>query len=327
MVRLLLDLFKFAAILALLYCPSQLTAQSTGNDGEVAPVRDVHGTISSRRFAGNSRQPLNRQGLDPTRETAQSRSSHGQKSDLDPGPLPPSKESVGSGAIPPKTKPIANKLKAGWKNKEASRYYEPSQGNASSQEPFANENLISKLGIKPINELDVNTEIDPSETAATDDAAAYFDKFRHLEYEPGGGIACRWHQYGPTAADFCYQPLFWEEVNLERHGRSAGLFQPAVSATRFFGTLPLLPFKLKKQPPFRRVGKSSPFPAGLPAPKVKEFLPCPKKAAGRVNLVQRPEYYLSQAKALPILADPIGWESIGQKDKGAFQITNHSESK
>jgi len=40
----------------------------------------------------------------------------------------------------------------------------------------------------------------------------------------------------------CHKGLLFEEPNLERHGRSIGLFQPALSAAHFFGRVPALPY-------------------------------------------------------------------------------------
>jgi hypothetical protein len=39
-----------------------------------------------------------------------------------------------------------------------------------------------------------------------------------------------------------HRPLLFEEVNLERYGYSAGLFQPVLSAAHFFGRVPALPY-------------------------------------------------------------------------------------
>jgi hypothetical protein len=44
------------------------------------------------------------------------------------------------------------------------------------------------------------------------------------------------------APALCHQPLYFEEVNLERHGYSIGVFQPALSAAHFFGRVPALPY-------------------------------------------------------------------------------------
>lgn len=39
-----------------------------------------------------------------------------------------------------------------------------------------------------------------------------------------------------------HRPLYFEEPNLERHGLSAGVFQPVFSAAHFFGRVPALPY-------------------------------------------------------------------------------------
>jgi len=56
-----------------------------------------------------------------------------------------------------------------------------------------------------------------------------------------------WHP-SPVGLTFCYQPLYFEEVNLERYGRSYGILQPAVSLGNFYGRIPLLPYLAFAQP-------------------------------------------------------------------------------
>lgn len=75
------------------------------------------------------------------------------------------------------------------------------------------------------------------------------------------------------AADFawipsgdCYQPLYFNEPNLERHGYSHGLLQPIYSAAHFYGTIPALPYLVAASPPRECVytlGKKRP---GSPVP-------------------------------------------------------------
>jgi hypothetical protein len=52
----------------------------------------------------------------------------------------------------------------------------------------------------------------------------------------------------PIGLEFCYQPLYFEEVNLERYGRSWGLFQPYVSAFHFYRQIHRLPYYMFSQP-------------------------------------------------------------------------------
>jgi hypothetical protein len=52
-----------------------------------------------------------------------------------------------------------------------------------------------------------------------------------------------------TPWTFCYRPLYFEEINLERYGCSAGILQPGISGAHFFGTVALLPYKMVLWPP------------------------------------------------------------------------------
>jgi hypothetical protein len=52
----------------------------------------------------------------------------------------------------------------------------------------------------------------------------------------------------PIGLEFCYQPLYFEEVNLERYGRSWGIFQPYVSAVHFYRQIHRLPYYMFSQP-------------------------------------------------------------------------------
>ena len=71
--------------------------------------------------------------------------------------------------------------------------------------------------------------------------------------------------YGP-ALNFCYNPLYFEEVNLERYGNSLPIVQPAVSAARFFGTMAILPYRLTAYRPYRCLYHDHHFRPGAPAP-------------------------------------------------------------
>ena len=57
-------------------------------------------------------------------------------------------------------------------------------------------------------------------------------------------------EFNWQAAATCHRPLYFEEINLERHGYSqVGWLQPAVSAAHFFATVPTLPYQAKLHPP------------------------------------------------------------------------------
>jgi hypothetical protein len=48
--------------------------------------------------------------------------------------------------------------------------------------------------------------------------------------------------------EFCYQPLYFEEVNVERYGRNFGILQPAVSVAHFYSHIPTIPYCVFAQP-------------------------------------------------------------------------------
>ena len=48
----------------------------------------------------------------------------------------------------------------------------------------------------------------------------------------------------------CHKPLYFEEEQLERYGHTFGIAQPVVSGAHFFGTLPVLPYKMGIEMPW-----------------------------------------------------------------------------
>ncbi len=52
------------------------------------------------------------------------------------------------------------------------------------------------------------------------------------------------------ASNLCHKPLYFEEVNLERYGHTAGPFlQPVVSSAHFFANIAVMPYKMGIHPP------------------------------------------------------------------------------
>ena len=77
-----------------------------------------------------------------------------------------------------------------------------------------------------------------------------------------------------AAPKFRHKPLYFEQPKMERYGHHVGgpLFQSTVSAAHFFGTIPLLPYKMGVRPPCScdytlgryRPGNCNPATVGLP---------------------------------------------------------------
>lgn len=100
------------------------------------------------------------------------------------------------------------------------------------------------LALTPMGELTNNIRPDESQGELPPDYAANW-LARQGQLLDGMAPGRDWmaSAYIWQAPVFCHQPLYYEEVNLERHGYSFGVVQPAVSAAHFFGTTALLPYK------------------------------------------------------------------------------------
>lgn len=78
------------------------------------------------------------------------------------------------------------------------------------------------------------------------------------------------------APAIAHRPLYFEDVNLERHGRKVPLIQPALSAAHFFGRVPALPYLMvserHRQPRYPlghyRPGSQAPYEWYLPRPSL-----------------------------------------------------------
>ncbi len=106
--------------------------------------------------------------------------------------------------------------------------------------------------IKPIGEVKTNIRLPAKGLRPEDLAKPIFEKEGHTQAVVVGS----YHGYLDAARvsdlpeyDFYQHPLYFEDANLERCGLDHGILQPAISGTYFFGTIPLLPYKMVVQPP------------------------------------------------------------------------------
>jgi len=119
--------------------------------------------------------------------------------------------------------------------------------------------------LKPIGQ--VRTALEPREAAYPVDYAT--TKFavadaRAAEIVVERAWVSRVHAWDATA--FCHRPLYFEDENLERHGRSFGLLQPAVSAGHFAGRFLAWPYLAGATSPQRCVYNLGRTPPGTYAP-------------------------------------------------------------
>ncbi len=138
--------------------------------------------------------------------------------------------------------------------------------------PLQNRQLNMSVSAVNIGETEIGTGAIPqrspfseTELGLLPDGAARGAPFKTVYWRP----TCMWHF-----------PLYYEDAMLERHGHIRfGRFQPIVSGAKFFGTIPLLPYRATLQPP--KIGQYvlGNFRPGTPAPALRGRLPWDGRAA------------------------------------------------
>jgi hypothetical protein len=107
---------------------------------------------------------------------------------------------------------------------------------------------------KPLSAIGVN--VAPSEGELPPNAAAALYGGQEIVPRAEHDTLFFWQ-----ATNLCHRPTYFEQDYLERDGRSFGPLQPVVSGVQFFGSVPLLPFRMVRQPPCRcnyTLGESRP---------------------------------------------------------------------
>jgi hypothetical protein len=127
---------------------------------------------------------------------------------------------------------------------------------------------------------DVGLDIRPSQGELPQDFAARKFAMQGQLYQPVGTNR-PWPLYHYTwqASAFCHGPLYFEEVNLERHGHTALCAQPVLSAAHFFGTIPALPYLMTAQKPCECIYTAGQYRPGSCAPYRVNCPPCSFKGA------------------------------------------------
>lgn len=78
----------------------------------------------------------------------------------------------------------------------------------------------------------------------------------------------------------CHQPLYYQEIMLERHGHDRwGLLQPIASGVRFYSTIGLIPYLSVLRAPCENYYALGHYRAGTCVPKLRDHLPWDKRAA------------------------------------------------
>lgn len=118
----------------------------------------------------------------------------------------------------------------------------------STQEPIppGGTEYTRGTGVPPIGSLTINT------LPAAGKMPETFDRIETMEAQLGTHDYRReWlnYSYFWEAPAFVHQPLYFQEVNLERYGYNWGVLQPFVSGAWFYVKIPLLPYMMTVHPP------------------------------------------------------------------------------
>lgn len=133
---------------------------------------------------------------------------------------------------------------------------------------------------KPINDLTASMKTpvgpdgssrDAAELVAPEDCAQkYFESFGSFD-----GSQREWADLTPLGMPFvfCHRPLYFEDANLERCGYSSCCCQPLISGAYFFGTIPILPYKMALECPCECVRSKGRCPEGCRYSCCENYLP------------------------------------------------------
>ena len=108
---------------------------------------------------------------------------------------------------------------------------------------------IEGTGTKAIQQISINIT-PPQGELPPDRARQNFNKLAPQIQTPGTHRSWSGTSFYWQASLLNHQPLYFEDVNLERHGFSHGLMQPLISGGLFFSRLPALPYLMAAQPPY-----------------------------------------------------------------------------
>lgn len=88
-------------------------------------------------------------------------------------------------------------------------------------------------------------------------------------------------EYHWAASELAYQPLYWNQTPLERYGQTISpALQPIISGAHFFGTFPLIPYKIGIDRTHDRISTLGYYRPGSYAPCMRQRLPWEWDAAG-----------------------------------------------
>jgi hypothetical protein len=129
-------------------------------------------------------------------------------------------------------------------------------GSVDDDEPEAIPSLLSDVPLSSVS-LDITP---PAGDFPDPPSSEYFGALPEVSMTSNPAPAQFQHAYYWPASSMCHRPLYFQEYHLERYGESLGILQPGVSAVRFFGTVPALPYLMAQRPPMRTICPSTDDP-------------------------------------------------------------------
>lgn len=149
-------------------------------------------------------------------------------------------------------------------------------------EPLYDPEADARRIYRPISQVTVNTALPPGALPRTmerqegDPPPVVMPLIGDQRLEGGWGD----QMFQWSATQFCHQPLYFEEVNLERYGYQCNpVLQPLVSGAHFFLTVPALPYKMTVNPPRECVYTLGYYRPGDRVPWQRNYLPWDTRAA------------------------------------------------
>lgn len=120
------------------------------------------------------------------------------------------------------------------------------QAEDAKTQPTKSPQMV-ELGLKPLSQLSINPK-PPAGELPTNTAAAHLDQLPARKVVMGESRDWELITKDWEAPGVAYNPLYFEEPNLERFGYNYGALQPFLSAGRFFGRIPMLPYMIGAYP-------------------------------------------------------------------------------
>src|SRR5262245_53393048 len=108
---------------------------------------------------------------------------------------------------------------------------------------------VSPLNQEPAPEREPVPPANPVKSGPPDLAADLFNREPAILQRTGTSRVWAETVEAWEAPALCHRPLYFEDENLERYGRSFGLAQPAVSAAHFAGRIAVWPYLAGAFPP------------------------------------------------------------------------------